>query len=156
MWLNFSIPIFVTFCVNFSWTLLGRHHFKLLLILRSSLFLSSSLVLISYKQLSFYTTSQLSSQFLFIIFFTSKVRPRSFETMVSVLFDRGEGGGAGNYKYKCKKFINAKTGRKNQIWLRTCSFSFIYNYHTQSRVSHSLFPLRRGTLSGMWGVPCDL
>ena len=83
------------------------------------------------------------------------LRPQSFETMVSVLFDRGEGG-AGNYKYKCKKFINAKTGRKNQIWLRTCSFSFIYNYHTQSRVSHSLFPLRRGTLSGMWGVPCDL
>ena len=86
----------------------------------------------------------------------SNLRPRSFKTMVSVLFDRGEGGGAGNYKYKCQKFINAKTGRKNQIWFRTCSFSFIYNCHTESRVSHSLFPLRRGTLSGMWGVPCDL
>ena len=67
------------------------------------------------------------------------IRPLSFESMVPILIDWGDGG-TGNYKCKCQKFINANTGRKNQILFRTCSFSFIFNCHTQSRVTHSLFP----------------
>ena len=49
------------------------------------------------------------------------IRPWSFEIMVPVLFYPGEGG-AGNYKYKCKKFIKANTGRKKSTFVKNMQF----------------------------------